>query len=152
MDRGLPIGNSPDAFSRRAAHVKVGNKSTEPIPVFLTNAVTGQTRVDVYSETLALAAGTETTIASYTVPPASFFELDFAAYSGSNVAIFRLKINGVTVDTGRIWHGFFDGSFDFGGSPTPLILNAGDVITVTALHNRPNVGDFNARIQGSLST
>lgn len=33
QDRGLPIGNSEDTFGRRAAHVKVANKVTEPIPV-----------------------------------------------------------------------------------------------------------------------
>lgn len=33
MDRGLSIGNSEDTFGRRAAHVKIGNKITEPIPV-----------------------------------------------------------------------------------------------------------------------
>lgn len=32
MDRGLPIGNSPDTFGRRSAHVKVGNLADEPIP------------------------------------------------------------------------------------------------------------------------
>jgi hypothetical protein len=33
MDRGLPIGNSEDVFLRRAAHVKIGNKPSEAIPV-----------------------------------------------------------------------------------------------------------------------
>lgn len=33
MDRGIPLGNSLDTFSRRALHVLVGNSSGEPIPV-----------------------------------------------------------------------------------------------------------------------
>lgn len=33
QDRGLPIGNSEDTFGRRSAHVKIGNKITEPVPV-----------------------------------------------------------------------------------------------------------------------
>lgn len=33
MDRGDPVGNSPDAFGRRAVHVKVGNTPSEPIPI-----------------------------------------------------------------------------------------------------------------------
>jgi len=33
MDRGLPLGNSEDVDLRRALHVKVKNKGTEPIPI-----------------------------------------------------------------------------------------------------------------------
>lgn len=33
MDRGTPLGNSLDTFSRRALHVKVANLGSESIPV-----------------------------------------------------------------------------------------------------------------------
>lgn len=33
MDRGIPLGNSLDTFSRRSLHVKIGNSSGEAIPV-----------------------------------------------------------------------------------------------------------------------
>lgn len=33
MDRGFPVGNTEDIFGRRAHHVKIGNKLTEPVPV-----------------------------------------------------------------------------------------------------------------------
>jgi hypothetical protein len=33
MDRAYPLGNSEDDFLRRALHVKIGNKITEPLPM-----------------------------------------------------------------------------------------------------------------------
>jgi len=33
MDRGIPLGNSEDIDQRRALHVKIKNKNSEPIPV-----------------------------------------------------------------------------------------------------------------------
>lgn len=33
MDRSMPLGNSEDTFNRRALHTKIGNKTTEAIPV-----------------------------------------------------------------------------------------------------------------------
>lgn len=33
MDRSMPLGNSEDTFNRRALHTKIGNKTTEPVPV-----------------------------------------------------------------------------------------------------------------------
>lgn len=40
MDRSEPLGNSEDTFARRALHTKVGNKLTEPVPVFNVSGLT----------------------------------------------------------------------------------------------------------------
>jgi hypothetical protein len=39
MDRALSLGNSQDAFGRRALHVKLGNTEAEPIPVEIVGQV-----------------------------------------------------------------------------------------------------------------
>jgi hypothetical protein len=41
MDRGKSLGNSEDVFGRRALHVKIGNKSSEPVPVYITDQAFG---------------------------------------------------------------------------------------------------------------
>lgn len=35
MDRTGTLGNSEDVFLRRALHTKVGNKPTEPVPIYI---------------------------------------------------------------------------------------------------------------------
>jgi hypothetical protein len=40
MDRSSPLGNSDDVFGRQALHVKIGNKSNEPVPVYISDGGT----------------------------------------------------------------------------------------------------------------
>lgn len=44
MDRDLSLGNSEDAYGRRALHVKATNKITEPIPVTIVDGEPGDPR------------------------------------------------------------------------------------------------------------
>jgi hypothetical protein len=62
MDRGEPLGNSLDAFNRRALHVKVGNKTGEAIPVNVV-AGGGGTTIPVITNPVLTLANTEYPIA-----------------------------------------------------------------------------------------
>ena len=66
-------------------------------------------------------------------------------FSGTNIAEYELVINGNTQDKKRTYFGnSLNGIFDFNNG---LIIPAGQTIEVFVIHNRSNVGDFNARIQ-----
>lgn len=56
MDRGLPLGNSLDVFSRRALHVKIANLLTESVPV-LTRFIRDGVVVSVLEDTAVPANG-----------------------------------------------------------------------------------------------
>lgn len=51
MDRDGPLGNSEDAFGRRALHQKVGNKANEAIPMYISVPSGGTFFADAEAET-----------------------------------------------------------------------------------------------------
>jgi hypothetical protein len=66
MDTALPLGNSEDTFIRRALHVKIGNKTTEPIPVFVADEEPG---VPFFDEGFDVTdPGNDVTLITTTVP------------------------------------------------------------------------------------
>ena len=52
MDRDIPLGNSEDDIGKRALHVRVSNKNTEPLPITFTSTPT---------ETLQINGSVDTT-------------------------------------------------------------------------------------------
>jgi hypothetical protein len=58
MDRDSSLGNSEDTFLRRALHVKVGNKTSEPIP---TSEQESQ-NLKITNHTTSVTPGTELAI------------------------------------------------------------------------------------------
>lgn len=152
MDRGKPIGNTEDVFGRRAAHVKIGNLPDEPIPVFVTSSTAAsESVVSVYGQSLAVPANTPTTVLSYTVPSGFVAHLERVECSGSNIGTYELIKNGVTLGKRRTWfNGPMSECFEFLSQANGLALAAGDVITLTIVHARPYVGDFEARLQTLL--
>jgi hypothetical protein len=64
MDRGEPLGNSEDNFGRRALHTKIGNSTSEPIPV--TNAGIGA-ELFISAETTT-TPGVQQTLITYAIP------------------------------------------------------------------------------------
>lgn len=120
------------------------------INVNIVTAVTSNVNKNKYGEALAVAAGVETTIVSYTVPlMLNSAILQRISVSGENVGRFRVYVNGVTFDTRRTYYGAnFSEYFEFSTSTSDgAVLNPGDIVTVKILHNKPYVGDFEARIQ-----
>ncbi len=107
------------------------------------------TVVSTYNEITLVPSGATTTIVTYTVPAAMQAVLQRCPVSGENVAKYTLLINGATQDTLRtMFGGDLTQMFDFtSGNDSGLVLNAGDVVTIQVLHNRPYTASFEARIQ-----
>lgn len=103
---------------------------------------------NTYNTAAAVATGTLTTVTTYTVPAGKTAILEKITASGDNVARFHAQLNGTDIDVQRTYFGGgFNVNFDFVSSGIGQTLNAGDVVRIQVLHNSPNVGAFNARIQ-----
>ena len=120
------------------------------VNVVISNAPSSTSVVkNTYNEITLVPSGATMTVVSYTVPPVTQSVLQRIAFSGDNIARYDLLINGNTQDTARtMFGGDLTGMFDFtSGNDSGLLLNAGDTVIVEVLHNRPDVGTFEARIQ-----
>lgn len=107
------------------------------------------TIINNYNEIIAVPAATPSTIVSYTVPVGKSAVLDKVEYSGSNIGVYEILLNGSPIAKKRTWfNGTLDGEVNFKSSNSsglPLVAN--DIISITVTHNRPFVGDFASRIQ-----
>lgn len=97
-----------------------------------------------YNEALSVPAAVETTVLTVPVSPATLKRFQKVDVSGTNVAEIRLKVNNSIISKKRLWHGKFNTSFNFESFNAGLRLLNGDILTITVIHNRPNVGDFEA--------
>lgn len=106
--------------------------------------------VNIFSQIAAVAAGAQTSILTYTVPPGETLVLIRVDMSGQNIGTYDVMVNGVSIARKRTYFsGPFSESVDFGSHGSPLYA-AGSVVTVSVLHNRPSTADFEARLQGAL--
>lgn len=159
MDRSEPVGNSIDIFSRRALHVKIGNTAAEPVyitatdPIPITTVPGAYNQVSMYAEVLAVPSSMLTTIQTYIVPMGQTFYFERCNVSGENIARYTLKVGATTIDSAYTW--FAEGlsyTFNFASQMTTgYPITGGSTFSISVLHLRPMVGDFNARIQGVLS-
>lgn len=96
-----------------------------------------------YFEVTGVASGVTQTILSVTVIAAILLQkVDF---SGTNIAEYEFFIDGNIEDKQRTYFGnSLNGRFDFNSG---IKLEAGQNFQVKVNHNRPSLGDFNARIQ-----
>jgi hypothetical protein len=107
--------------------------------------------VNTYNEVTTLPIGASTTLVSYTVPIGKSSYLQTIEASGGNVAVYSVKINGVTIAKdycGRAAD--FTASFKFEtGIPSfpGLKYAAGTAITVVVVNAGTTIADFDARIQ-----
>lgn len=107
------------------------------------SATGGAVLRNYYSEVTGIVSGITTLVASYTVSAGDL--LQKIEFSGTNIAEYELIINGSTQDKKRTYFGnSLNGIFDFNNG---LTVPTGQVIEIYVLHNRPETGDFNARIQ-----
>ena len=107
--------------------------------------------INEYNEISSVASGITTTVVTYTVPVGKQNVLERISVSGENIALYIVLINGVTIDTQRTYFGGnLNVQFEFMSSINAgTVLNAGDIVSVTVLHNRPSVANFEGRIQMS---
>lgn len=120
------------------------------INVNIVNAQTNNTITNKYGEAHAVPSGIETTIVSYTVPLVlSGAVLQRISVSGENVGRFQVFVNGVVIDTRRTYYGAnFSEYFEYTiGTADGYNLAPGDLVAVKILHNKPQVGNFEGRIQ-----
>lgn len=156
MDRSNPLGNSDGVDLRRALHVKIRNADTDAIPVFIVEEPTPPTTIrDVitpYNSISSVGTGILTNVITYTVPVASTFFLERIFVGGSNIATYAVLIDAVPIAQKRTWFsGDISVDFEFESiSELGVKLIEGQVITVTVIHNRPDVGDFESTIIGVL--
>lgn len=104
----------------------------------------------VYNEVTNVTPGIETTISTYTAISGKDCFLQSVEYSGTNIATFRVYINGTVVDKQYTYFTYYNGLFQYltGNSTSPGIsLNTGDVVLITGIQNRSSTCDFNANIQ-----
>jgi len=110
----------------------------------------GITPKSFYSEVTSVANSILTTILTYTVPIATTATIGTVDVSGTNIAEYTVEVNATAVDKKRTYFsGPLNEIFNFNNS-IPLL--SGDVVTVRVIHNRPNVGDFNARLSVTEET
>ena len=100
-----------------------------------------------YNEITAVASGAESPIITMVVPPEGF-RLMKVEVSGENVALFALKIDGVTIFTKRSWWNGFNQTFSFEDFQNGLKLTNGQILTITVIHNRPVPANFEATVMG----
>lgn len=132
--------------------VSVGT-SGNPIYV-VSSATLPATSINAYHEVLSVASGITTTIVTYTVPVGHENVLERISVSGENIALYTVLINGTPVDVQRTYFGgALNAQFQFMSTINyGTVLNAGDIVSVTVLHNRPSLANFEGRIQMSQIT
>lgn len=148
------IDNSPNGGDV-ADSVQVGDGETimkvnpdGSLNVNLTPSNQSPKILSTYNEVLSVAKDDETLIHSLVAPIDGLSFLYRVFFSGDNIGIYTLKLNGTTIDKKRTsLAADFDGVFDFSDASKGLLLAAGDLIEIFVLHERPHVADFNARIQ-----
>lgn len=111
-----------------------------------------ETPINEFSETPAVANGSEATVLTYTVPVGVEAFLTRIDVGGENIARFEVYVDLELIARKRTWfgHGLSD-TFDFSLSARRgLPVQSGKVITVKVLHERPFAATFEARLQGLL--
>lgn len=122
----------------------LGINSDGSINVNVVNGSVGiYTPVNTYNEANSVASGILTTIVTQTMSING--RLICIEVSGSNIAEYTILVNGSKVSKVKTYFGSeLNYYFDFKDG---LLLNSGDIVLAQVLHNRPDLGDFNARIQ-----
>lgn len=109
--------------------------------------------LSLFAETLGVGSLTTATLLSYTVPALKVLYLTRIDVSGNNIAKYDVLLDAVVAARKRTWMGSpLNESFDFNESLARGVkLLAGQTLEVKVLHERPYVGDFEARLQGVLA-
>jgi hypothetical protein len=130
VDRGLPLGNSDDAFGRRSVHTKIGNKPTEPIPV-------GNPGTPYFKDGASPTdPGNPVTLIDDTVPLGTTRMLSQILASCSVSGYLEVTAAGQVIATGRTAPGKTDILIPF-NPPRPIPENIELKVTFTARLSTP---------------
>jgi hypothetical protein len=102
-----------------------------------------------YNEVASVPSNVETTIVTHTAVGGRKTFLQKVSGSGDNVAKYKVKVNGVTIDMKRTMVGDnLNCDFIFDGDINPgYEVVVGDIISLTVINSRPGTSDYNGRIQ-----
>ena len=106
--------------------------------------------LNIYDEALSVVSGSETLIVNFNANVSTKkYSIQRVEFTGEQIAIYRLYVNGQNIATKRTHHGSgLSGTFEFiGGSQEGIFLATGDLVELKVLHNRVSAGDFEGRIQ-----
>ena len=98
-----------------------------------------------YNEITSVVNGVESTIITVNSPP-SGHRIEKIEVSGSNVGQYKVYINGIPILTKRTWWTQFNATFNFEDFTNGLVLTTGQVLTVTVIHDSPDLGTFEATV------
>lgn len=121
-----------------------------PVPITGTIVVTNvdqSANVNYFNEVSSVATGILTTLLTYIVPVGNPISLFIAEVSGTNIADYRVLIDGSRIAR---QYTYFGGNLNTEFTFQGYKLNAGQIITIEVLQSRPYVGDFSARILGNI--
>ena len=107
------------------------------------NVVETATVNNTYNEITSVPSSTPSVILNYT--PSVNGRITQVAISGTNIATYTVLVNSIIVDKART---YFSGGLNYNFEmDSGYVVNAGVPIQVMVTHDRPSLGDFNARLQ-----
>lgn len=141
-DDSIKVGNGSGTF------VAVNNDGSLNVNI-VNGSQTTFTPKSIFNEILSLGTGMTIILVTYTVPFATKAILQIADVSGENIAQYDAYINLDKIDTKRTYFGGgLNTNFNFiAGENEGLMLNSGDEVLLRVTHNRPDLANFNGRIQ-----
>lgn len=112
-----------------------------------TDSPTAKTVNSLFGSISSVGNGILTTILSYTVPVSKLDYLSLIEVSGSNMAQFEVYINGTLSARRRTSLTEYNSQFNFlVDSEIGLSLISGTLLQIMVIQNRPDLGDYEARI------
>ncbi len=122
------------------------------INVILENSVDQpEVVVSEFNQVSSVASSVTTNLLTFSIPVAKRLILTRVEVGGTNIATYELYINNAISGCKRTWFsGSLNETFDFTSSTGGFELSAGDTVQVKVIHFRPDLGDFEARLQGLL--
>jgi len=137
---------------QHSVSTKIENTTSDPIPVNIVSGASGSELYEQFNEVASVATSALTSILTYTVPAGKEFKFMYAEAGGTNISDYRVKVNGTRISRKRTYlNGDMWVPFDFRiGDSSGKILVAGDVLIIETIHDRPDPGDFEARMFGIL--
>jgi len=102
-----------------------------------------------FGSVTGVPANIETQIVQYTVPLGKRAVVVRAEYSGEQIALYKVYIDNIQQAARRTHHGIgLTGQFDFTDAiSSGMIAPPGSTVKIAVIHNRPGLGQFDARIQ-----
>lgn len=119
---------------------------SNPLPVYNPNEESQQGK-NVYDEVSAVPTSAQVDVVSYTVPVNTRAWLVRVEASGGNVATYDVLVNNTMQAKRRTYFGSdMTTQFEFSAGLKGLPLEEGDIVLLKAVHQRPDVCDFEGRI------